>query len=107
MFFDFPQDFKQFEPAPGFLVRAVSGQHLMFSHVTLEPDSEAPLHKHAEEQMGVILEGELDMTIGDETRRLKKGDMYLVPPNVIHGVVTYTKRTLALDAFSPPREAYR
>ncbi|HUU64756.1 MAG TPA: cupin domain-containing protein [Dehalococcoidales bacterium] len=107
MFYDFPQDFKKFEPAPGFLVRAVSGQRLMFSHVTLEPDSEAPLHKHTEEQMGVIVEGELDMTIGNETRPLKKGDMYLVPPNVIHGVVTHTKRTLVLDVFSPPREAYK
>lgn len=107
MFYDFPKDFKEFKPVPGFLVHVVSGQRLMFSHVTLQPNSEAPLHSHAEEQMGIILEGEFEMTIGDETKLLKKGDMYLVPSNVTHGGVTHTENVLVLDAFSPPREAYK
>ena len=107
MFYDFPQDFKQFEPAPGFLVRVVSGQRLMFSHVTLEPNSEAPLHSHAEEQMGIMLSGEFEMTIGGETRLLKKGDMYLVPANTVHGGFTHADGAVILDAFSPPREAYK
>lgn len=107
MFYNFPQDFKQFEPVPGFLVYVVSGQRLMLSQVALQPNSEAPLHSHAEEQMGIILEGEFEMTIGDETKLLKKGDMYLVPANVTHGGVTYTESILVLDAFSPPREAYK
>ena len=88
-------------------MHAVSGQHLMLSHVTLQPHSGAPLHKHAEEQMGIILEGKLEMTIGDETRPLKKGDMYLVPPNVIHGTIAHAEGALVLDTFSPPREAYK
>ncbi|HEY83421.1 MAG TPA: cupin domain-containing protein [Dehalococcoidia bacterium] len=107
MFYHFPQDFKEFRPAPGFLVRVVSGRGLMLSHVTLEPNSEAPLHSHAEEQMGIILDGEFEMTIGDETRLLKKGDMYLVPSGTTHGGVTHAQPALILDAFSPPREAYR
>ena len=107
MFYDFPHDFKQFEPAPGFLVRVVSGQNAMFSHVTLKSDSEAPLHNHAEEQMGIMLDGEFEMTIGDETKLLKKGDMYLVPANVTHGGFTHADGALILDVFSPPREAYR
>jgi len=107
MFYDFPQDFKQFKPAPGFLVHVVSGQRLMLSHVTLQPNSEAPLHSHAEEQMGIMLEGEFAMTIGDETRLLKKGDMYLVPSNTVHGGITHAEEVVVLDAFSPPREAYK
>ena len=107
MFYNFPQDFKAFEPVPGFLVRVVSGERLMLSHVTLAPHSEAPLHRHSEEQMGIMLDGEFEMTIGDETRFLKKGDMYLVPANTIHGGITHNEHALVLDAFSPPREAYR
>jgi len=107
MFYRFPQDFKLFEPAPGFLVHAVSGQKEMLSHVTLQPNSKAPLHSHAEEQMGIILEGEFEMTIGGETKLLKKGDMYLVPSNTTHGGVTRKKQALILDAFSPPREIYK
>ncbi len=104
MFYDFPQDFKVLEPAPGFLARLVWGQRLMFSHVTLQPHSVASLHTHPQEQMGIILEGELEMTIGDETRLLKKGDMYLVPADTTHGGVTHTEPVLLLDVFSPPRE---
>ena len=107
MFYDFPRDFKEFEPAPGFSVRVASGERLMLAYAALQPHSEALLHSHAEEQMGIILEGEFEMTIGNETRLLKKGDMYLVPPNVTHGGVTHSKGALVLDAFSPPREAYK
>jgi quercetin dioxygenase-like cupin family protein len=57
--------------------------------------------------MGIMLEGEFEMTIGGETRLLKKGDMYLVPANTTHGGVTHAEGALILDAFSPPREAYR
>lgn len=107
MFYDFPQDFKKFEPAPGFLVHVVSGQRSMLSHVILKPGAEAPMHNHSEEQMGIVLEGEFEMTIGDETRLLKKGDMYLVPANTTHGGVARADGAVVLDAFSPPREAYK
>jgi len=107
MFYNFPQDFKKFEPAPGFLVRVASGERLMLAYITLQPHSEAPLHSHSEEQMGVVLEGEVEVTVGDETRLVKKGDMYLIPSNVTHGGVTHSEGALILDAFSPPREVYK
>lgn len=107
MFYDFPRDFKVLEPVPGFLIRVVWGERLMLSHVTLQPHSVAPLHSHPQEQMGIVLEGGFEMTIGDETRLLKKGDMYLVPSNITHGGTTHTERALILDVFSPPREDYK
>lgn len=107
MFYDFPQDFKKLEPAPGFLLRVVSGQNLMLSYVTVEPHSAMPLHTHPEEQMGIMLEGEFEMTIGDETKLIKKGDMYIAPSNVPHGGTSHTKPALIFDVFSPPREAFK
>ena len=104
MFFNFPQDFKTKEPSPGFLLHTVWGERMMFSHVTLQPHAEVATHQHPHEQMGIVLEGEFEMTIGNENSPLKKGDMYLVPPDVTHGVVTHSKVALVLDVFSPPRE---
>jgi hypothetical protein len=31
-------------------------------------------------QMGIVLEGKVGLTIGLETREIKKGDMFLIPP---------------------------
>ncbi|MBM4448161.1 MAG: cupin domain-containing protein [Chloroflexi bacterium] len=107
MFYDFPHDFKKFEPAPGFLVHVASGRRSMLSYVTLQPNAEAPLHHHSEEQIGIVLEGEFDMTIGDETRLLKKGNMYLVPANMTHGGLAGADGAVVLDVFSPPRKAYK
>jgi len=106
-FYNFPQDFKEIEPERGFLARVVCGENMMFSHVTLEPHSVASLHTHAQEQMGIILEGEFEMTIGKETRLLREGDMYQVPPNVTHGGLTHDEPAMILDVFSPPREKYK
>lgn len=107
MFYDFPRDFKVLEPVPGFLIRAVWGERLMLSHVTLQPNTVAFAHSHPQEQMGIMLEGEFKMTIGEETRLLKKGDMYLVPANVTHSGITHAEGALILDVFSPPREDYK
>ena len=107
MFFNFPRDFKTKELAPGILLHAVWGERMTFSHVTLQPHAELPPHHHPHEQMAIILEGEFEMTIGGETRQLKKGDMYLVPPDVTHSGATHDKEALVLDVFSPPREDFK
>ena len=107
MFFNFPRDFKVKEPAPGFLLHVVWGERMTFSRATLQPHSEVAAHHHPHEQMGIVLEGEVEFTIGDETRRLQKGDIFLVPPDVTHSVVTHTQGALVLDAFSPPREDFK
>ncbi|MBI4299720.1 MAG: cupin domain-containing protein [Chloroflexi bacterium] len=78
----------------------------MISFVHLSPDAVIPTHRHPHEQMGMGLEGEFEMIIGDVKRTVKKGDAYLVPSNVEHSVRNYGGPSLALDIFSPPREDY-
>ncbi len=107
MFFDFEhQPVSMKEPAPGFSVRPISGERLMLCDVTLQPRSESPMHTHSSEEMGIIIEGEFDMTIGEEKKLLKKGDIYLVPPLAVHGGVTHEKAVRMVSAFSPPRRDY-
>ena len=83
------------------------GERLMLSLVTLEAGSTVPMHSHPHEQAGFVVEGELDFTIGEETRRLKPGDSYIIPGNVPHGCAACAGHALVLDIFSPVREEYK
>jgi len=65
------------------------------------------MHSHPHEQAGVVLEGEFDLTIGGETRRVRGGDMYIIPGGVEHRVVTGEEKAVALDVFHPIREDYK
>ncbi|MGH2830144.1 MAG: cupin domain-containing protein [Actinomycetota bacterium] len=93
--------------APGLAVRPVFGRNMTLSFVWLDPHSAAPVHEHAEEQMGTIIDGSLEFELCGEKRLLRRGDVYVVPPFVSHGAVTGDEPCLCLDAFSPPREALR
>jgi quercetin dioxygenase-like cupin family protein len=91
----------------GVKTQVAFGERLMLSLVTLEAGSTVPMHSHPHEQAGFVLEGELDFTIGQETRRLKPGDSYIIPGNVQHGCAACAGHALVLDIFSPVREEYR
>lgn len=106
MFYDFPRDFRELEPITGVLSRVVWGQDIMLAHTTVPPEFVYPSHSHPEEQMGIVLEGESEVTVGDETRLLKKGDMYHVPSSINHVIVTHSQRAVFLNIFSPPQKAY-
>jgi quercetin dioxygenase-like cupin family protein len=93
--------------APGVDIRVVSGEKAQMSFVTLTPGSQVPMHSHPHEQLGVVLEGEFDLVIGGERKTIRKGDTYVIPGGVVHGVPEVQTRSVALDVFSPPREEYR
>lgn len=94
--------------APGVAARIASGEKLMFSLVTLEPNAVVPEHSHPHEQMGMVVSGDMELTVaGAGARRLSGNDIYLIPGGVPHKVVTGPQGAVALDAFSPPREEYK
>lgn len=103
--FDRIEDIPPVEAGPGVFLRAVVGHQLMISHVTLEPHSEATLHTHDEEQMGLILEGTCEFELDGDVRMVGPGDTYHAPPGVPHGVRTQDERCVIVDVFSPPRAA--
>ncbi len=99
-------DVKPFNPLEGFLMQSITGGDMMANWVRIEPNREMPRHQHPQEQLGVMLEGSLELTIGDDTRLLKPGDAYTIPGDVAHHARTYDDGCLVLDIFSPPREDY-
>ena len=51
------------------------------------PDGvEVPSHAHGA-QWGVVIEGSVELTIGDETRSYQRGDTYYVADGVVHAAV--------------------
>ncbi len=73
----------------------------------IKPFAQPALHSHRHEQITYILQGECEFTLGDETVRMGKGDVILVPPNVLHAMRPLGEETiLNLDIFSPIREDY-
>ena len=91
---------------PGVQIRAPYGENLMLSVVDFEAESEVMLHSHSHEQAGVMLEGRMELTIGDETRVLNPGEFYIILPNTPHRAVAVGGPARALDVFSPIREDY-
>ena len=100
-------DLPGFSPIPGLVMQSVTGGKLMANWVTIEPHRVVPRHQHPHEQLGVMLEGALELTIGDETRLLRPGDAYTIPPNLPHSAATHEEGCVVLDVFTPPREDYR
>lgn len=99
-------DLVPFMAAPGITMQSFSGGSLMANWVTIEPNAAIPMHQHPHEQLGVMLQGAMELTIGDETRLLRPGDAYSVPPHLPHGGRTHAEGCVVLDVFTPVREDY-
>ncbi|HYD29807.1 MAG TPA: cupin domain-containing protein [Azospirillaceae bacterium] len=78
---------------------------MMMTRVAFEAGAVGAPHRHPHHQCAVVESGVFDVTIEDRTRRLAAGDGYIVPPNVLHGVVAVEPGVL-LDVFTPPREDF-
>lgn len=91
-------------PGVEIVTNATSG--LMISVVSLEPHSLVPDHSHPHEQMGLLISGRLEFTIGGVTRVLGPGDAWKIPGGVVHRVVALDTPAVALDVFHPIREDY-
>lgn len=81
----------------------VWGERAMLLHNTFEAGSTMAVHSHPHEQITYIVEGALDVSIGEQVYSLTAGDSLLIPSNAPHGVVAH-ERAVAIDVFSPPRD---
>ena len=94
------------EVVPGCRLRTPYGENMMFSYLEMDEGAEIPLHHHPHEQGGMLLEGRMQLTIGDETQICEAGSMFLIPPNTPHRAVAVDGPAVVLDVFSPVREDY-
>lgn len=90
---------------PGLDFRPVLGHQVMANFVNFEPGTEAPRHVHEEEQLTIVLEGELTFDLDGEVRVMRPGDVAVIPAWVPHAAWTTDGRCYEVDIFAPPRQS--
>jgi len=84
----------------------VIGKSLMTCWIAMEPGAVVAEHSHANEQLGVVVEGSVTLTVAGVTRELVVGDAYLVPSDLTHKGVAGADGVLLVETFVPVREEY-
>jgi quercetin dioxygenase-like cupin family protein len=74
-----------FEFVDGVFIHAIGGEQVLLCRVQYEPGKQVPWHAHEDtEQVMYILDGEVEMTIEDETSTLRAGDVVVVNRGLHH-----------------------
>lgn len=79
--------------------------NLMMVKVAFETGGIGAAHSHVHTQMSYVASGSFSVMIGDETRIVRAGDVYYIPPNVWHGAVCEEAGVL-VDVFTPMRDDF-
>ena len=87
-------------PNPGVRGKLFQGEGLQAVFFSVETTGEIAPHAH-QAQWGVVLEGELLMTVGGVTQKYGRGDSYFIPAGVTHSV-KFLSPVKALDLFDEP-----
>lgn len=80
----------------------VEGKHLT-ANVGIVRDSGNALHtqKHHDEIL-VIIEGDVDFKVGNEVKKVSRGDLVFIPQNTLHGPILREGQSFAaLSVFAP------
>jgi quercetin dioxygenase-like cupin family protein len=93
--------------SPGFLARAVHGNGITFAVVEIDPLAELPEHSHANEQLGLVLEGSVTFRVGAEAQTVHPGGIWSIPPNTPHFVIAGEEGAVVLDIFTPARAEWK
>ncbi|UCG60790.1 MAG: cupin domain-containing protein [Candidatus Zixiibacteriota bacterium] len=86
-----------FDGVRGWLLQAGAKQVVFFD---IQPVGAVPAHSHGA-QWGIVVEGEMELTIGDETKIYRSGDWYYIPEGVMHSA-NFLTRVSVIDVFSEP-----
>ena len=100
-------DYPRYEIAEGVVFCPVFGKNLSLNFVVFPPHSGFPPHAHPEEQISIVREGTMEITVGDITRMVVPGDVIVFPSDVPHSGRTADVACRLIDTFSPPREGLR
>jgi quercetin dioxygenase-like cupin family protein len=92
------------EPFPGVVRFGFSSEHATVNRYTFAPGASFPTHRHPQEQITVIEEGEMELTTAEGTQRLAAGDWTVFPGEVEHGLRAGVGGARVLAIIVPRRE---
>lgn len=106
-YFITPREANQVEMLAGVHRRTMATtDEAMLCEFYLVRGAEVPPHNHMNDQVGYVVYGLLEMTIGGQVKMCHPGDSYAVPGGITHSARALVD-TVVIDAFSPPRNDYR
>jgi len=82
---------------PGILSKAEIGDNLIMVVMEIEAEKEDTGHSHKYDQCGIVLNGKIEMYIGDERKLLTSNESYFIPSGMQHGWKTFEKTVKLLD----------
>jgi len=92
---------ESWEFADGVRLHAIGGEQVLVCRVTYEPGKQVPEHAHEHtEQVMVIVDGEVTMTVEGEQRDVKAGDVVVVNRGVRHSLFS-TGGVTFIEALAP------
>jgi quercetin dioxygenase-like cupin family protein len=83
--------------------RRIEGEQLTFAVVELAPNAVVPEHRHPQEQLGMVITGNVRFRIDDETRDLGPGGTWRILSDHPHQVSAGPDGAVVIDTFSPIR----
>jgi quercetin dioxygenase-like cupin family protein len=73
--------------ADGVRLHAIGGEQILLCRVTYEPGKQVPDHSHEHtEQVMAIVDGEVRITVADETRDVRAGEVIVINRGVRHSL---------------------
>ncbi len=82
---------------PGILSKVEAGANLSMAFMQIAADTEGPPHDHPFDQCGVVIEGEIEMSIGEDIRLFKPMEAYFIPAGIAHSWKTLGQTAAILD----------
>ena len=97
-------DIPAIELTRGASARLVVTPGATVSLVEQGPYSELPRHRHEQDTVILVLEGERDEALDGRLYRLGAGDILYVPTGAEHGALTYGSRCKTIEISAPARD---
>ena len=107
MYYHNPVERAAKELVPGSNAKTFWGQKMLAAVVDLDPNVHLPRHSHPHEQLGIVIEGQIEFIVADEKKLLGPGEVYVIPSDVEHEARTFDQPVKVMDVFSPVREEYK
>jgi len=82
---------------PGIFSKIESGKSLTMAVMEIAPGKEGAAHDHPFDQCGMVVEGEIEMSIGEEKKLLKAMETYFIPAGINHNWKTLGLKAKILD----------
>ena len=86
--------------------RLIAGEQSMISFLKMDKNSYFAPHTHKQEQIMIVLDGYCDEIIDGKIYRVQKGDVIVLPSNIVHGAYIYDQDVQVIDVFGDVRGDY-